>query len=166
MSDCERGGGGRGGLSGVGVHCSAHPNIMEPPGGGVERGCNPQGQWLCVSLKVGLCCLSETLPFFCLFLLAASGHWRSCGLSTVYPLSVLWPLTLINKSISCTQPPAHWLFPLFGTVLWKPKRRLCSDVVALQSHSNPLFMPILVLLQQIRFTLTWCHATNLFADFG
>lgn len=72
MLDCERGrGGGGGGLSGVGVHCSAHPNIMEPPGGGVERGCSPQGQWLCV-FKVGLCVvLSETLPLFGLFLLVA-----------------------------------------------------------------------------------------------
>lgn len=137
MLDCERGRGGGGGLSGVGVHCSAHPNIMEPPGGGVERGCSPQGQWLCVSFKVGLLSgsMSETLPLFCLFLLIASGHWSPCGLSAVCPLSVLWPLTLINKAISCAPPPAHLLFSLFGTVLWKPKRWFCLEIHASASES-------------------------------
>lgn len=52
---------------------------MEPPGGGVERSCCPQRQWL------WLCCFAETLLLSFLFLLAACGYWTSCGFSAACP---------------------------------------------------------------------------------
>lgn len=153
---------------------SSSSNTMGPPGGGVEWGCSPQGQWLGVSFKVGLCRFAinsafvVSLPAGILDFLLVSAQ----PAAPACPLSVLWPMTLINKAMHCTQPPVYRLHFLFLRPFSGNPRDDCalkSQLLCSFSAQIPfshLFCSHFSKSHTWQNTLTWCHATDWFADFG